>query len=40
MENNQITQLLEELAKDESFLNSPEERKAFVFALTLMLIEI
>lgn len=40
MENDQITRMLAELEKDESFLNSPEERKAVVFSLTLMLIEI
>jgi hypothetical protein len=32
--------LLEELERDESFLDSPEARKKFIFDLTLILIEI
>lgn len=40
MEENKIGKLLEELEHDNTFLDSPEERKAFIFDLTLMLIEI
>ena len=40
MAENQIKQLLMEMENDESFLDSREERESFVFALTLMLIEI
>lgn len=40
MEENKIGKLLEELEHDETFLDSPEAREAFVFSLTLMLIEI
>lgn len=39
-ETNKIGTLLRELQEDETFLDSPEAREAFVFALTLMLIEI
>ncbi|KPU44895.1 hypothetical protein OXPF_13730 [Oxobacter pfennigii] len=40
MEENKIANLLEELEIDETFLDSLESRKKFVFDLTLMLIEI
>lgn len=36
----QIGKLLDMLSKDETFLNSDEERENFVFSFKLMLIEI
>jgi len=37
---NKIGRLLKELENDETFLNSPEERKQFVFDFFMILIEI
>jgi hypothetical protein len=37
---NVIGDLLKELEEDESFLDSPEARKKFIFDLTLIMIEI